>query len=308
MSAFAHEPVLVEEVTALLQPAAGKVLLDGTAGGGGHAEALARRGARVVALDRDPAALRATAERLRPYRDCAVLRRDFGEAREAVASLGLPAIDGALLDLGVSSAQLDDPGRGFSFQADGPLDMRMGPEGETARELLARLSEEEIADILRELGEERFCRPIAREIKRAPRMETTRDLVAAVERAVPRRAFPAKIHVATRTFQAVRIAVNHELSSLDAFLRDAPALLRPRGRLAIISFHSLEDRRVKRRFAELRGRCTCPPRLPSCACGARASFRPLTGRAVRPGDPEIASNPRARSARLRAVEKLEAAA
>ncbi len=308
MEDFSHQPVMLTEVVSLLQPAAGKILLDGTAGGGGHAEALARGGARVVALDRDPAAVDAASARLRPFPGCVVLRRDYADALDVVASLGLDAVDGALLDLGVSSVQLDRPERGFSFRADGPLDMRMGPEGETARELIARLDERELSTLLRELGEEPFHGPIARSVKRADRMETTGDLAAAVERAVPRRAWPTRIHVATRTFQALRIAVNHELDSLDAFLRDLPALLRPRGRAAIISFHSLEDRRVKRRFEELRGRCSCPPRLPTCVCGARAGFRPLARKAVTAGEAERLGNPRARSAKLRAIEKLPEAA
>jgi 16S rRNA (cytosine1402-N4)-methyltransferase len=308
MSAFAHQPVLLEEVVALLQPAPGKVMLDGTAGGGGHAEALARSGAKVIALDRDPAAVEATGARLAGFAGCVAVRSDYAEALAVVASLGLPPLDGALLDLGVSSVQLDRPERGFSFRAEGPLDMRMGPDGETARELLGRLDEAELATILFELGEEPFRRPIARSIKRADRMETTSDLAAAVERAVPRRAWPKKIHVATKTFQAIRLAVNHELESLQTFLSDLPALLAPLGRAAVISFHSLEDRLVKRRFVELQGACICPPGLPTCGCGAKATFRLLTRKAVKAGEAELAANPRARSARLRSVEKLQEAA
>jgi 16S rRNA (cytosine1402-N4)-methyltransferase len=308
MTAFAHQPVLLEEVVALLKPARGKVMLDGTAGGGGHAEALARGGARVIALDRDPAGVEATRSRLKGYEGCLALQRNFAESLAVVASLGLPPLDGALLDLGVSSVQLDRPERGFSFRAAGPLDMRMGSEGETASELLARVDEGELSTILAELGEESFHRPIARSIKQAQRMETTSDLVAAVERAVPRRAWPKKIHVATKTFQAIRLAVNHELESLAAFLGDLPALLAPLGRAAIISFHSLEDRLVKRRFVELQGACRCPPGLPTCGCGAKATFRLLSRKAIKAGEAELAANPRARSARLRSVEKLLEAA
>ncbi len=308
MTTFAHQSVLLEEVVALLQPAPGKVMLDGTAGGGGHSEALARGGAKVIALDRDPAGVAATGARLARYEGCMALQRDFADSLAVVTSLGLRPLDGALLDLGVSSVQLDRPERGFSFRAPGPLDMRMGPEGETARELLSRLDEAELSTILLELGEEHFHRPIARSIKRAPQLETTADLAAAVERAVPRRAWPKRIHVATKTFQAIRLAVNHELESLEAFLRDLPALLAPLGRAAIISFHSLEDRLVKRRFVELQGACTCPPGLPTCVCGARATFRLLTRKAIKAGEAELAANPRARSARLRSVEKLQEAA
>lgn len=308
MEGFAHQPVLLHEVVDLLAPRPGRVMLDGTAGGGGHAEALARGGARVVALDRDPAAVRATGERLRSYASAIVVRRSFAEALEVVHSLGLSGVDGALLDLGVSSVQLDTPARGFSFQTDGPLDMRMGPEGETAAEFLARVDEAELSGVLRDYGEEPFHRRVAREIKASARLETTRDLVEAVQRAVPRKAWPKKIHVATRTFQAVRLAVNRELEALDAFLRELPDLLRPLGRAAIISFHSLEDRRVKERFREFQGACRCPPGLPTCVCGAKATFRLLTRKAVKASEAEIARNARARSARLRAVEKLEEAA
>ena len=305
METFAHRSVLLDEVIELLRPAPGLVVLDGTAGGGGHSLALAQRGARVVALDRDAAAVEAAALELRPFPESVVLRERFGRATEVVKSLDLDGVDGALLDLGVSSVQFDRPERGFSFRASGPLDMRMGSEGESAGELLARLDEAELARLLRELGEEPFARPIARAIKRAARMETTIDLAEAVERAVPRRAWPERVHVATKTFQAIRLAVNQELEELDEFLSRLPELLRPRGRAAIISFHSLEDRRVKARFADLGGRCHCPPGLPVCGCGARATFRSLTRKAVRPGPDELARNPRARSAKLRAVEKLE---
>ncbi|MHB8417417.1 MAG: 16S rRNA (cytosine(1402)-N(4))-methyltransferase RsmH [Myxococcales bacterium] len=308
METFSHLPVLLDEAVSALQPAPGKVVLDGTCGGGGHSAALAGRGARVVALDRDPAAVRATAERLAPFAGSLALRRSFADALQLLAELGLPGLDGALLDLGVSSVQLDSPERGFSFQADGPLDMRMGPEGETAAELLARIDEAALSQLLRDLGEEPFHRRIARSIRRADRMATTRDLALAVERAVPRKAWPKRIHVATRTFQAIRIAVNRELEALERFLRELPLLLLPLGRAAIISFHSLEDRLVKRRFAELQGACRCPPGLPRCACGAKATFRLLTRRAIQASEGEIARNPRARSARLRSVEKLQEAA
>jgi 16S rRNA (cytosine1402-N4)-methyltransferase len=304
-----HVSVLAAEVVELLEPGPGKVMLDGTAGAGGHAESLAERGARVIALDRDPQAQRMARQRLAPFGDrCQVLNRSFAEALGVASELGLQGFDGTLLDLGLSSLQLDAPERGFSFRFGGPLDMRMGEAGTTAADLIRHLSVADLAQLLREYGEEPFARPIARAIKAATRMETTGDLVAAVESAVPRRAWPKKIHVATKTFQALRMAVNDEIGQLERFLADLPDLLAPLGRAAIISFHSLEDRRVKERFTELGGRCRCPPKLPVCACGARADFRRLTRKAVVAGPAEVAENPRSRSARLRAVEKLERAA
>jgi 16S rRNA (cytosine1402-N4)-methyltransferase len=217
--------------------------------------------------------------------------------------MGLLPVDGLLLDLGVSSPQLDTPGRGFSFQTEGPLDMRMGRTGETAAELIARLSEAELAAVLRELGEEPFARPIARALKH-DLPATTQAAVASIKRAVPRKAWPSKVHVATRTFQALRIAVNDELGQLERVLAALPQLLRLGGRAAVIAFHSLEDRAVKQAFRTLEGRCTCPPGLPVCACGAQGTFRVLTRRAIQATDAEVERNPRARSARLRAVERV----
>jgi 16S rRNA (cytosine1402-N4)-methyltransferase len=305
-----HAPVLLEEVVKLLQPAPGKLLLDGTAGAGGHAFALAEAGATVIALDRDPLAIELTRERLAPFgARCRLLRRNFSAARSALDELGIGAVDGTLLDLGVSSMQLDFPDRGFGFRADGPLDMRMSPdEGPSARQLLAESDEGTISEVLRALGEEAFARPIARSIKRAVRMETTLDLVRAVEAAVPRSRWPKRIHVATRTFQGIRLWVNRELESLDRFLRDLPGLLGAGARAVIISFHSLEDRAVKLRFRDLEGGCTCPPKLPICVCSAAGRFRVLTKRAVVADDTELAHNRRARSARLRAVERIAVAA
>jgi 16S rRNA (cytosine1402-N4)-methyltransferase len=309
MTAEPHAPVLLEEVVELLRPAPGKLLLDGTAGAGGHAFALAEAGATVIALDRDPLALELAGQRLSSFGGrCVLLRRNFSGARAALDELGIGAIDGTLLDLGVSSMQLDLPARGFAFRADGPLDMRMSDEGPSARDLLAEADEPTIASVLRKLGEEAFAKPIARAIKRAPRMDTTLDLVQAVERAVPRARWPKRIHVATRTFQGIRLWVNQELESLDRFLRDLPDLLGAGARAVIISFHSLEDRAVKQRFRELAGRCSCPPRLPVCVCGAGGRYRLLTKRPVLAGLAELERNRRARSAKLRAIERLGVAA
>jgi 16S rRNA (cytosine1402-N4)-methyltransferase len=211
------------------------------------------------------------------------------------------------VDLGVSSPQLDAPERGFSFSRPGPLDMRMGSEGEPLRDLLRRIDERELTRILREYGEEPFARPIARAVKRAvdagEPLDTAR-LSHIVAGAIPRKAWPKKIHPATRTFQALRIAVNDELGALAAWLEALPSVLSPGGRAAAISFHSLEDRMVKEKFRALTQACTCPPDLPICACGAKASFTPVTRKPVVASEAEVAGNPRARSAKLRAVEKV----
>jgi 16S rRNA (cytosine1402-N4)-methyltransferase len=301
--AFAHQSVLRDEVVELLVPRAGKRIIDATLGGGGHAEALLERGADVIGVDRDPAALAAASARLGPRPSFRALRGNAGELEALLAPLGLLPVDGVLADLGVSSPQLDDVRRGFSFQSDGPLDMRMGPDGLTAAEAIASADEATLAGVLRDYGEEPFARPIARALKVA-QPTTTLEAVEAVKRAVPRRAWPERVHVATRTFQALRIWVNDELGALDRLLASLPRLLRVGGRAAVIAFHSLEDRRVKEAFRTLVGRCTCPPGLPVCACGAGGSFRALTRRALKASEAEVARNPRARSARLRAVERL----
>jgi 16S rRNA (cytosine1402-N4)-methyltransferase len=297
---FVHEPVLLKEAVSLLEPGVGKVIVDGTLGGGGHAEALLNAGAEVLGVDRDPRALSAARARLAGFGErFHAVQGNFAEVEKLA---GRP-VDGLLLDLGVSSPQFDDPSRGFSFQHDAPLDMRMGDQGPTAAEWLASASEAELAAALRELGEEPHARAIAREIKRSsPR--STDALAEAVKRAVPRRAWPKRIHVATKTFQALRMAVNGELEALDGALEALPRVLKTHGRAAVISFHSLEDRRVKHAFRDLQGRCTCPPGLPVCACGAQGTFDPLTRKAVVASEAEVARNPRARSARLRAVEKI----
>jgi 16S rRNA (cytosine1402-N4)-methyltransferase len=299
--AFVHQTVLKEEAVAALVPAPGKVIVDGTLGGGGHSEALLERGARVIGIDRDPVALAAARARLQAHGARFEARAgNFGDVERLLAG---ETVDGLLLDLGVSSPQLDTAERGFSFQNDGPLDMRMGAEGETAAELVRRLPESELADVIYRLGDEPFSRPIARELKRA-QPTTTAQAAEAAGRGVPRAKWPKRIHVATRTFQALRMAVNGELEALAGALDALPRVLKPGGRAAIISFHSLEDRMVKERFRDLEGRCTCPPGLPVCGCGQRGSFRPLHRKAVTAADAELESNPRARSAHLRAMEKV----
>ncbi|MGA9525930.1 MAG: 16S rRNA (cytosine(1402)-N(4))-methyltransferase RsmH [Myxococcaceae bacterium] len=297
---FIHQTVLLEEAVSVLRPGEGRVIVDGTLGGGGHTEALLERGATVVGIDRDPRALAAASQRLARFGDRFQPRKgNFGEVESILAGT---TVDGFLMDLGVSSPQLDEAERGFSFQKAGPLDMRMGDEGLTAAELIESLDERALADVIYQLGEEPFSRQIARELKRSL-PKTTLDAAEAVKRAVPRKAWPKKIHVATKTFQALRMAVNRELESLDAALDSLPGILNPGGVAAIITFHSLEDRKVKQAFRALEGRCICPPDMPVCGCGAQGSFRSLTRKATTPSDEEIARNPRARSAHLRAVEK-----
>jgi len=308
---FRHESVLASEVVALLRPAQGRLLLDGTLGAGGHAELLLEGGAAVIGIDKDPRAVASATARLARYGEAfRAVRADFRDAKNVLTALGIAGVDGALVDLGVSSPQLDDPARGFSFRDSGPLDMRMAGEGETVAELLARVDERELARILSEYGEEPFARPVARAVKKAvaalgpgEALDTAR-LAEIVSAAIPRKAWPRRIHPATRTFQALRIAVNDELGALAAWLESLPSFLKIGGRAAAIAFHSLEDRMVKERFRAFTRSCTCPPDLPVCACGARASFAPVTRKAVKASEEEVARNPRARSARLRAVERI----
>ncbi len=298
---FEHQTVLLDEAVSLLRPEEGRVIVDGTLGGGGHTLALLEKGATVVGIDRDPRALAAASSRLAGFGDrFRPVRGNFGDVE---ALLEGEAVDGLLLDLGVSSPQLDVAERGFSFQKEGPLDMRMADEGMTAAELIRETNEKALVRILREWGEEPFAPRIARALK-AAEPKTTLEAVEAVKSAVPRKAWPKKINVATKTFQALRMAVNDELGALDRALEALPRVLRDGGVAAVISFHSLEDRRVKERFRELCGRCVCPPGMPVCGCGAKGTFTPATRKAVSASEAELERNPRARSARLRAVEKV----
>ncbi len=305
MTAFAHQTVLLDEAVALLRPAPGRVIVDGTLGGGGHSERLLEKGATVWGIDRDPRALEAATARLAPrFGDrFRTLKGNFGDVESLLAEAQVGEVDGLLLDLGVSSPQLDVAERGFSFQKEGPLDMRMGEEGLTAAELVESADERELIRILREYGEESFAPRIARALK-AALPKTTGEAVEAVKGAVPRKAWPQKIHVATKTFQALRMAVNEELESLDRALTALPRILRVGGIAAVIAFHSLEDRKVKETFRSFEGRCTCPPGLPVCGCGATGSFEPRTRKALTASEAELAQNPRARSAKLRAVERV----
>ena len=302
----AHVPVMVGVVVEWLRPRPGARLVDATVGLGGHAAALlaAAPDASLVGLDVDPDALARAGARLASAGDRVVLRRaSYAELRRVLAELGWDGADAILLDLGVSSLQLDEPARGFSFRADGPLDMRMGPDApRDAAEVVNGWAEEDIARVLFAYGEERRSRAIARAIVRARPITSTRALAGVVERVLGRG--KPGIHPATRTFQALRIAVNDELAALDRFLADGVDALRPGGRLAILAYHSLEDRRVKETFRRWAADCICPPGVVRCVCGWRARVRELTRRPLPPSPAEVAANPRARSARLRVVERL----
>ncbi len=301
-----HEPVLLKEIVEFLRPnREDGIVIDATVGLGGHAEALLDRypATELLAIDRDPRALELARERLRKFGQ----RVKFIQGRhetliDILKQSKIGSISGLLADLGVSSMQFDDASRGFSFRFDAPLDMRMGPDSTSAADLVNRLEETELAKILRQYGEEPKARAIARAIVEARPIATTTRL-AEVIRSV-KRAKPHDIDPATLTFQALRIAANEELVGLDQFISDAVEVLESGARIAIISFHSLEDRIVKRAFRRLKGECTCPPGLPVCACGAKEIVNILTGRPVTASEEEVNRNPRSRSAKLRVVEKL----
>ena len=305
-----HVPVLAEEVRSQLAVAPGQTVVDATFGAGGHAALLARdlRGeGKLIAIDRDPS-VRPYFERFRRRAgvQARLLRGDFSVVLRQLADNGVRA-DAILLDLGVSSMQIDRPERGFSYAADAPLDMRMDPTADlSARELVNESPERELEQIFRRFGEERYARQIARAIGRRRRerpFERTGELVDTIKASIPAPARFGDGHPAKRVFQALRIAVNDELGALEAALPAASAMLRPGGRLAVISFHSLEDRIVKRFLRDRERGCTCPPDFPVCVCGREPELRALNRRAIRPSADEVASNPRAASARLRAAVK-----
>jgi 16S rRNA (cytosine1402-N4)-methyltransferase len=306
-----HVPVLADEVLATLAPRPGETIVDCTFGAGGHSTLLAGRlrgDGKLIAIDRDPT-VAPYFERLRRSTSAKVrlLHGEFSQVLGQLAANGVQA-DAILLDLGVSSMQLDRPERGFSYAADAALDMRMDPSAElTAREVVNEWAERDLAEIFRRYGEERYARQIARAIvKRRTKQsfERTGDLVEVVKQAIPAPARFGEGHPAKRVFQALRIEVNDELGSLERALPAALEMLRPGGRLAVISFHSLEDRIVKRFLRSEEHGCTCPPEFPVCACGASPTLRATPRRAIRPSAAEIARNPRSQSARLRAAVKL----
>ena len=307
-----HQPVLLKETIGLLEPSRGGVFIDSTLGMGGHSLEILQSSERVqlIGIDQDTEALRLAGERLRSFGSrFRAVHANFSEIREVARKCGIEGADGIMADLGVSSLQFDSPERGFSFRFDAPLDMRMDAESEdeTAAELLESLSEEEIANLIYNFGEERKSRRIARRIverrDQGNPVTTTGELASLVEKAIGRNP-KDKIHPATRTFQALRIAVNRELEVLESFIDDAIDLLNPEGRLAVITFHSLEDRIVKQRFLKWAGRCSCPPRFPKCVCGAEKKIELVTRKPIVAEEKEIEENPRARSAKLRVCKRL----
>jgi len=312
MEDFHHISVMPDEVLGALAPRPGGVYLDGTLGGAGHAGLILTASAPdgvLIGFDRDAEAIAAAKKRLAPFGERArLIQKNFAEAGETLAELGIAGIDGFVLDLGVSSHQLDREERGFSFQADAPLDMRMDRSaGESAADLVNTLSEGELARIIAEYGEERWAKRIASFIVKARDerpIETTFELVDLVKGAIPKAKWEERLHPATRTFQALRIAVNEELKSLEEGLSCLLGLLKKGGRGAVISFHSLEDRIVKERFRAAATGCTCPKELPICVCKRVPGFKVVTGKPLRASDEEINANPRARSAKLRVVEKI----
>ncbi|MDH4141251.1 MAG: 16S rRNA (cytosine(1402)-N(4))-methyltransferase RsmH [Chloroflexota bacterium] len=311
-----HIPVMAEEVMSMLAPAPGGLHIDATLGGGGHTERILEAthpDGRLLGLDADGAAIARVDRRLQPrYGDRLILRRaNFRELATIAPAAGFGAVDGALFDLGLSSFQLADTDRGFGFRAGGPLDMRFDADrGVPAFELLATLDAAELTALFRRYGEEPRAGRIARAIVEARRIApitTAEELAALVERvAPPDPRKPRRVHPATRTFQALRIAVNEELDALQEGLAGALDLLRPGGRLVVVSYHSLEDRIVKRFFAAERRGCVCPPEIPVCVCGRNPRLRLVTRPSMTPTAAEIEANPRARSARLRAAERLAA--
>jgi 16S rRNA (cytosine1402-N4)-methyltransferase len=305
-----HVPVLTDAVLQYLRPERGGLFVDCTVGLGGHARTLLEAGAtRVIGLDRDPNALAVARDTLAGWRDrVELVHADYRALDAVLDGRGVTRVDGALADLGVSSLQLDDAGRGFSFQREGELDMRMDPtRGESAADLLARLSQSELATLLRDLGEEPEARRIARALCRPggdARPRTTAELRAAIVRAVGARS-TRRHDPATLTFQALRIAVNDELQELETLLDLLPERLALGGRAAFLAYHSLEDRLVKQHFRTWSARCVCPPELPICRCGGKARAIRLTPGAARPQPEEVVRNPRSRSARLRALEWVD---
>ncbi len=312
MSGFHHIPILRDTVVSLLAPQRGGTFVDGTLGGGGHAEAVLERlpeGGRLYGIDRDSAAIEAASLRLTRFGEAfTAIRGNFFDMKRLLAGQGVMEADGILLDLGVSSHQLDTPERGFSYHEDAPLDMRMDPSAPlSAYDVVNGYPAEALARIIREYGEERYAMRVAnaivREREKAP-LDSTVGLADIVKHAMPAPARREQQHPARRTFQALRIEVNGELAGLSDALTDAHDLLRSGGVLAVITFHSLEDRIVKQAFKTFENPCTCDPRAPICTCGKKPTARMLTKKPIVAGEAELKENPRARSAKLRAIQKL----
>lgn len=307
---FAHKSVLLSESIEALAIKPDGIYVDGTAGGGGHSYEIASRlsTGRLIAVDTDPDAVKAVGKRLAPFKSkVTIVNANFSQLKSELSNLGISGVDGILLDLGVSSHQLNTPARGFSYNYDAPLDMRMSQTGATAADLVNTSDFAGLTRILREYGEEPFAPRIASMIvneRKNKRIETTFELVGLIKAAIPAAARRQGGHPARKTFQALRIAVNGELDSLSGLLDDAQSMLVTGGRLAVITFHSLEDRMVKQRFISWAQGCICPPEFPVCICGHKPEVRIIYKRGVEPAKAEIDENPRSRSARLRAAEKL----
>ena len=311
MTEFHHVSVLLEECLEGLNIKPDGIYVDGTLGGAGHSSQIVKRltTGRLIGIDRDPVALKAAGERLAPYQDRVTLvHSNFCEIAQVLRDLDIDGVDGILLDLGVSSPQLDDGSRGFSYMADAPLDMRMNSEDTlSAYDVVNTWPFEELRRILYDYGEDRYSPRIAEAICRRREekpIETTLELVDVIRGAMPPAALREKQHPAKRSFQAIRIAVNDELGSVEKVMRDAFKCLNPGGRLAIITFHSLEDRIVKNGMADNAKGCTCPPNFPVCVCGKKPNVKLITRKPIVSGEEELERNPRARSAKLRVCEKI----
>ncbi len=301
---FVHKSVLFDEAIESLNIDSSKIILDGTAGGGGHSREIAKRAGRLIAVDQDPDAIQVLHERLDCFDNVTIVKNNFSNLKQILNELGIDGIDGILLDLGVSSFQLDTALRGFSYHKDAPLDMRMSKTGISARDVVNTYSEEELANILFRYGEEKFSRRIAKNIVLARQenpIETTNQLVEIIKASYPK-AKMRDSHPARKTFQAIRIEVNAELDVLEKTLDNALDCLNPGGRISVITFHSLEDRIVKERFYSWLNPCTCPKEFPVCVCGKKPLGK-LPFKFKAPTDEELEENPRARSSRLRCFEK-----
>lgn len=311
MSEFSHVPVLLHETVNALQVKAGGIYVDGTLGGGGHSSYLLKKmgtNGILVGIDQDSEAIEAAKKRISDIYDVFYINRNFSDIKQILATCHIEQIDGAMLDLGVSSYQLDEADRGFSYRFDAPLDMRMNRGNSlTAFDVVNTYSEEQLAKVIGTYGEERYAKKIARVIvqRRQERpIATTYELVEVIRSAMGTKAYSMDKHPAKRTFQAIRIEVNGELDVLQTALTDFFDCLKPGGRLAVITFHSLEDRMVKQNFQNLCQGCTCPPSFPVCVCGKKPAGRLVWKKAVTAGQEELARNPRAKSAKLRVIEKL----
>ena len=301
---FVHKSVLFDEAIKALDLNENKIIVDGTAGGGGHSGEIAKRAKRVISIDQDPDAIAVLNERLGDKENVTIVHDNYSNIKNIISNLNIEKIDGLLLDLGVSSFQLDTAERGFSFHKDAPLDMRMSKSGLSAYDVVNNYDERQLADIIYRYGEEKFSRRIAANIVKARAekpIETTFELVDIIKSSMPQKAM-RDAHPARRTFQAIRIEVNAELDVLKSTLEDAFDILAPGGRIAIITFHSLEDRIFKEQFAKWCQGCTCPKEFPVCVCGKKPKGK--TFKSISPSKEELEENPRARSSRLRIFEKF----